>query len=174
MKFVVSIIICMAMSQAIVGLSFHNTENGVVVDSDDNVADILDQLGEPQDKKITDYGHFSFILLDYGFLKIGYSVFPGGSPEESLDFISICDPSVTTSRGISVGDSITNVIAEYGEPFRHDLPLAGVRDTGSLIYSYAWRPKYRDENDRTPVTEDIWFVYDTNGLIIEITVHIDV
>jgi len=101
---------------------FTFTTQGVTIHMDQNMEEVLDQLGEPLG--IFEAPSCAFDGIDRIFSFPGVQIHT--YPLDDLDFvhtISIRDDSVTTANGIYLGSSWNDVLAAYGSEYDQDFGM---------------------------------------------------
>ena len=93
--------------------------NGTVINLNQNMAEILDTLGEPSGVRQTPSCAFDGYDRIFGFGAINIHTYPVGD-EDFIQIISIRDDSVTTPGGIRLGNSWGAVLDAYGTDYVQD------------------------------------------------------
>lgn len=96
--------------------------NGVTIPMNVEAAPILDKLGEPME--YFEAASCAFQGLDKIFYYSGFEV--STYPNDGVDFISavdLVDDSVSTPEGISIGSSLEDIKAAYGENYTEESGL---------------------------------------------------
>ena len=108
---------------------------GTVISLNQNMAEVLDALGEPTGMRQTPSCAFEGYDRIFGFGAINVHTYPLGD-EDFVQIISIRDDSVTTPGGIRLGDSWERVVAVYGEDYAQDFNIFtfGLGDTTLSLY----------------------------------------
>lgn len=91
---------------------------GYIVAIDDNMADVLEALGEPL--SYFEAASCAFEGLDKTYTYSGFSITtrPAEDLQDYVDLILLTDDSVTTREGVYIGCSADDVTAAYGEGSR--------------------------------------------------------
>ena len=101
---------------------FTFTTQGVTIHLDQNMAEVLEQLGEPLGFLEVPSCAFDGMDRIFSFPGVQIHTYPSGE----LDFIqiiSIRDDSVTTMNGIYLGSSLDDVLAAYGDDYRQEFGM---------------------------------------------------
>ena len=101
---------------------FTFTTQGVTIHMDQNMAEVLEQLGEPLGVFEAPSCAFDGIDRIFSFPGVQIHTYPDGD----LDFvhtISIRDDSVTTMNGIFLGSSWEDVLAAYGDVYQQEFGM---------------------------------------------------
>jgi len=93
--------------------------NGTVIHLNQNMAEILDALGEPSGVRQTPSCAFDGYDRIFGFGAINIHTYPVGD-DDFIQIISIRDDSVTTPGGIRLGSSWGAVLDAYGTDYVQD------------------------------------------------------
>lgn len=93
-----------------------------VISLDQNMAEILDALGEPTGMRQTPSCAFDGYDRIFGFGAINIHTYPVGE-NDFIQIISIRDDSVTTRGGIRLGDNWDRVVNAYGSYYEEDFSI---------------------------------------------------
>ena len=101
---------------------FEFTFRGTVISLNQNMAEVLDSLGEPTGVRQTPSCAFEGYDRIFGFGAINVHTYPIGD-EDFVQIISIRDDSVTTPGGIRLGDTWVRVVGVYGDDYTQDFNI---------------------------------------------------
>ena len=101
---------------------FDFTFRGTVISLNQNMAEVLDTLGEPTGVRQTPSCAFDGYDRIFGFGAVNVHTYPVGD-EDFVQVISIRDDSVTTPGGIRLGDSWERVLGVYGDEYTQDFSI---------------------------------------------------
>jgi len=111
-----------AIQSALAKTEFTFLFNGTIIYLDQNMAEVLDALGEPVGVRQTPSCAFDGYDRIFGFGAINVHTYPVGD-EDFVQIISIRDDSITTRNGIRLGDSWDRVLDAYGSDYVQDFSI---------------------------------------------------
>jgi len=95
---------------------------GAIISLNQNMAEVLDALGEPTGVRQTPSCAFDGYDRIFGFGAINVHTYPVGE-QDFVQIISVRDDSVTTRNGIRLGDSWDTVLDAYGHDYVQDFSI---------------------------------------------------
>jgi hypothetical protein len=100
--------------------------NGVSIQMNTDVAPVLEALGEPQEYFEAKSCAFDGLDKTYYYSGIELTTYPNGD-KDYISSVYFKDDSVSTTEGIYIGSTLSELLAAYGEDY--------TGDTGSYTYT---------------------------------------
>lgn len=105
--------------------------NGVTVAIDDDMAQVLEALGEP--RSYFEAASCAFEGLDKTYTYSGFTIITRPEEADLVTSILLTDDSVATPEGVYIGSPAEDVAAVYGEPDRRTDTLLSYTKGGTTL-----------------------------------------